>query len=60
MEEESSSSMSSLSPSPSSESIGDMDRGKDFIDEEVYVMDATSPPEEMVTATSETTPIYAF
>ena len=52
VEEESSSSVSSLSPSPSSESTGDTDGGEDFIDEEVYVLDATSPPEEMVTATS--------
>ena len=37
--------------SPSSESIGETDEGEDFTNEEVYVLDATSPPEEMVTAT---------
>ena len=53
VEEESSSSLSSLSPSPSFESIGDTDRGEEFTDEEVYVLDATSPPGERVTTTSQ-------
>ena len=53
MEEESSSSVSSLSPSPSSESTRDMDGGEDFTDEEAYVLDATSPPKEMLIATSQ-------
>ena len=35
------------------ELIGDTDGGEDFIDEEVYVIDATSLPEEMVIATSQ-------
>ena len=52
-EEESSSSVSSLSPSPSYESTGDTNGGEDFTDEEVYVLDATSPPGERVTATSQ-------
>ena len=51
VEEESSSLVSSLSPSPSSESAGDTDEGEDFTDVEVYVLDATNPLEEMVTAT---------
>ena len=52
MEEERSSSVASPSPSPSFESIGDTNKGEVFIDEEVYVMDATNSPEEMVTNTS--------
>ena len=45
--------MSSPSPSPSFESTGDTNEGEDFTDEEVYVLDATNPPEEMVTTTSQ-------
>ena len=55
MEEESSSFVCSLSPSPSlsCESTGDTDGGEDFTNEEVYVLDATNLPKEMVTSTSQ-------
>ena len=53
MEEESSSLVSSPSPSLSPESTGDTHGGEDFTNEEVYVLDATNPPKEMVTATSQ-------
>ena len=57
IEEESSFSISSLSPSLSSKSTGDIDVREDFTNEEVYVLDATNSPKEMVIPT---TPLYAF